>query len=68
MAATLGQGDSQAYGFAALFGLVADLKLYTIKLVGGAISLDLTKYSLTAGIASLGAAVVCVPSQSMFRY
>lgn len=44
---------SQAYGFAALFGLVEDLGLYTARVVDGKVVLNTTKYSLSAGMVSL---------------
>ena len=50
--------DNQAYGFAALFGLVQDLKLYTLKVVAGNVVLDTSKYSFSAAIATLGAVAV----------
>ncbi|KAL3455420.1 major facilitator superfamily domain-containing protein [Aspergillus heterothallicus] len=52
----IGYADGQAYGFAALFGLAEDMGLFTLKLVDGAISIDTSKYQLTAGITSLGGA------------
>jgi hypothetical protein len=56
----VGYADSQAYGFAALFGLIQDLELYSATLVNGAVVVDTAKYQLTAGMASLGAAVVSI--------
>ncbi|KAJ5126487.1 major facilitator superfamily domain-containing protein [Penicillium atrosanguineum] len=52
----VGYADSQAYGFAALFGLVEDLGLFIAKVVDGKIVLDTTKYQLSAGMTSLGGA------------
>ncbi|KAH8701558.1 major facilitator superfamily domain-containing protein [Talaromyces proteolyticus] len=52
----IGYADSQAYGFAALFGLVQDLELFTLSVVNGQLALDTTKYQLSAGITSLGGA------------
>ncbi|CAL5866024.1 uncharacterized protein PFLUO_LOCUS231 [Penicillium psychrofluorescens] len=57
LATIVGYADSQAYGFAALFGLVKDLKLFTETIVNGEVVMDTTKYQLSAGIVSLGAAV-----------
>ncbi|KAJ5946131.1 major facilitator superfamily domain-containing protein [Penicillium verhagenii] len=63
----VGYADSQAYGFAALFGLVKDLSLFTETVVNGKVVMDTTKYQLTAGIVSLGAAVgpylILLPAQ-----
>lgn len=58
LATIVGYADSQAYGFAALFGLVKDLNLFTETIVNGEVVMDTTKYQLSAGIVSLGAAVV----------
>lgn len=58
LATIVGYADGQAYGFAALFGLVKDLKLFTETIVNGEVVMDTTKYQLSAGILSLGAAVV----------
>ncbi|CEL03049.1 hypothetical protein ASPCAL04207 [Aspergillus calidoustus] len=52
----IGYADGQAYGFAALFGLAEDMKLFAFKLVEGGIEIDTSKYQLTAGITSLGGA------------
>lgn len=60
LATIVGYADSQAYGFAALFGLVKDLKLFTETIVNGEVVMDTTKYQLSAGIVSLGAAVVSI--------
>jgi hypothetical protein len=54
----IGYSDGQAYGFAALFGLVEDLKLFTATFVDGHAILDTSKYQLTSGITSLGGAAV----------
>jgi hypothetical protein len=54
----IGYADGQAFGFSALFGLVQDLKLFTLTLVNGQPVLDQTKYQLAAGIVSLGGAAV----------
>ncbi|KAJ5552822.1 major facilitator superfamily domain-containing protein [Penicillium frequentans] len=53
----VGYADSQAYGFAALFGLAKDLNLFTETVVNGNVVTDMTKYQLSAGIVSLGAAI-----------
>ena len=58
IAALLGYADTQAYGFAALFGMVRDLKLFAIKLVQGEPELDTSKYQLSAAIATLGSVAV----------
>ncbi|KIW73782.1 hypothetical protein PV04_01874 [Phialophora macrospora] len=47
--------DTQAYGFAAIFGLVQDLKLFVVKIVGGTPAIETSKYQLSAGISTLGA-------------
>lgn len=57
----VGYSDAQAYGFAALFGLVQDLKLYAFKVVSGQPALDLSKYSLSASMANLGAVAGTFP-------
>ena len=54
----VGYSDGQAYGFAALFGLVEDLKLFTATVVDGHLVLDTSKYQLTSGITSVGGAAV----------
>lgn len=56
----VGYSDGQAYGFAALFGLVEDLKLFTATIVDGHLVLDTSKYQLTSGITSLGGAAVSI--------
>lgn len=58
MGAIVSYADTQAYGFAALFGLVNDLKLFVLKAVGGKPVIDTTKYQLSAGMSPLGAAAV----------
>lgn len=68
MSAVVGYSDSQAYGFAALFGLVQDLKLYALKVVNGQPSLDLSKYSLSAAIANLGAVAGQYPLLALAQY
>ena len=50
--------DSQAFGFAALFGMVQDLNLYSASFVDGQLVLDLSKYQLSSGISAIGGAVV----------
>lgn len=52
--------DSQAYGFAALFGLVDDLQLFVATIVDGKVVLNTTKYQVTSGISSIGGVVVSV--------
>ncbi|KAI7973456.1 hypothetical protein EIK77_000077 [Talaromyces pinophilus] len=54
----IGYADGQAFGFSALFGLVQDLKLFTVSLVNGQPVVDESKYQLAAGIVSLGGAAV----------
>lgn len=54
----LGYADGRAYGFAALFGLVQDLKLFTAHITDGQVMLDTTKYQLSSGIVFLGGAAV----------
>ncbi|KAF2162953.1 hypothetical protein M409DRAFT_26805 [Zasmidium cellare ATCC 36951] len=57
--------DTQAYGFAALFGLVQDLKLYALKVAGdGQVTIDLSKYSFSSSITNLGA----VAGQFFYRF
>ncbi|KAL2862519.1 major facilitator superfamily domain-containing protein [Aspergillus lucknowensis] len=53
----IGYADGQAFGFAALFGLVEDMQLFVVKIVGGEVVLDTNKYQLAAGITSLGGAI-----------
>ncbi|KAK5991739.1 putative transporter-like protein [Cladobotryum mycophilum] len=55
--AVVGYADGQAYGFAALFGLVEDLKLFSEKMVDGVVVLDTAKYQLSSGMVSLGGVV-----------
>lgn len=50
--------DAQAFGTAAIFGMVQDLGLYTLSVVDGAISIDLSRYSMASGIYYLGAIAV----------
>jgi MFS transporter, ACS family, allantoate permease len=50
--------DTQAYGFAALFGLVEDLRLFTVSVVKGQPVIDTTRYQFSAGIAALGSIAV----------
>ena len=54
----VGYGDTQVYGFAALFGLVTDLNLYSLKLEDGKPTLDTSKYQWTTAIVPLGIVVV----------
>jgi hypothetical protein len=58
----IGYSDGQAYGFAALFGLVEELKLFTASFVDGKLVLDTSKYQLTSAITSLGGAAVSIKS------
>ncbi|CAK7216880.1 hypothetical protein SBRCBS47491_002980 [Sporothrix bragantina] len=53
--------DAQAYGIAAIFGLVQDLGLYSLSVVDGAVVLDLSRYSMTACIYYLGAVAGMYP-------
>lgn len=50
--------DAQAYGTAAIFGLIQDLGLYTILVLDGAVVVDISRYSMAAGIYFLGAVAV----------
>ncbi|KAK4498080.1 hypothetical protein PRZ48_010736 [Zasmidium cellare] len=68
ISAVVGYSDSQAYGFAALFGLVTDLKLFAFKTVNGQAALDLSKYSLSASIANLGAVAGQYPLLAAAQY
>jgi MFS transporter, ACS family, allantoate permease len=52
--------DTQAHGFAAIFGMVQDLKLFVVKLVDGKPSIDTTKYQLSSGMTTLGAVAVSI--------
>ncbi|KFY80349.1 hypothetical protein V499_00785 [Pseudogymnoascus sp. VKM F-103] len=65
LGAVVGYSDGQAYGFAALFGLVEDLKLFTATVVDGHIVLDTSKYQFTSAITSLGGAAVSTISASL---
>ncbi|KAF7126013.1 hypothetical protein CNMCM5793_002372 [Aspergillus hiratsukae] len=56
LANIIGYADTQAYGFAALFGLVEDLKLYTVEIVNGQQAMNMEKYQWTAAIIALGSA------------
>jgi ACS family allantoate permease-like MFS transporter len=47
--------DTQSYGVAAIFGLVTDLKLYSIT---NDFHLDLNKYQLSKSVANLGSMFV----------
>ncbi|OQV02701.1 hypothetical protein CLAIMM_07851 [Cladophialophora immunda] len=60
--------DTQAYGFAALFGLVKDLKLFVLKLVGGQPVIETSKYQLSASIATLGAVAGQYPLLLLAQY
>lgn len=68
VSAVVGYSDSQAYGFAALFGLVTDLKLYAFKVVNGQTALDLSKYSFSSAIANLGAVAGQYPLLAAAQY
>lgn len=51
--------DTQAYGFAALFGLVEDLNLFTVSgIIKGQTVIDTTRYQFSAGITALGSMAV----------
>ncbi|EXJ53447.1 uncharacterized protein A1O5_13315 [Cladophialophora psammophila CBS 110553] len=52
--------DSQAYGVAAIFGLIQDLKLYTI-ISTNPVILSLTKYSWTNSILTFGSLISQYP-------
>jgi hypothetical protein len=52
--AALGYADAQAFGYAALFGMVVDLKLYDLTAAG----LNLHKYSFASAMPQLGSLVV----------
>jgi hypothetical protein len=57
----VGYADAQAFGYAALFGMVVDLKLFDIPLVNGipdAAHISLHKYSFASGMPQLGSLVV----------
>ena len=61
----IGYAETQAYGFAALFGLVEDLKLYSLSIVNGQAVIDTSKYQWTAAIVALGAASVSPSTQAL---
>jgi hypothetical protein len=57
----LGYADAQAFGFAAIFGMIQDLKLYHIPVINGVARVDLLdteRYSLAAAMPQLGSLVV----------
>lgn len=54
VASLLAYTDAQAYGMAAIFGLIQDLKLYVASISNGQIVLDLTKYQWSNSIANCG--------------
>lgn len=54
----IGFADSGAFGFAALFGLIKDMKLYTMQLVNGEETQNTDRYSFAAAIYNLGSAAV----------
>ena len=56
----IGFADSGAFGFAALFGLVKDLKLYTVQIVNGEQTQNTDRYSWAAAIYNLGSAAVLI--------
>lgn len=59
--------DSGAYGIAAIFGLIQDLKLYTVVSTNPVI-LDLTKYSWTNSILTFGNVIVgSLPDSLLLR-
>lgn len=68
LGAIVSYADTQAYGFAALFGLVNDLKLFVLKAVGGKPVIDTTKYQLSAGMSPLGAAAVSISPLNPLYY
>ncbi|KAK2801450.1 hypothetical protein FQN51_005344 [Onygenales sp. PD_10] len=50
----IGYGDTQIYGFAAIFGLLTNLGLVKVSLVDGEVKMDNTKYQWTTAIVALG--------------
>ncbi|KIW09919.1 hypothetical protein PV08_11695 [Exophiala spinifera] len=60
-AAIIAYSDSQAYGFAAIFGLVQDMNLFVPKIQHGEIYLDLSRYQWTAAIPTLGSVAMQYP-------
>ena len=57
----MGYADAQAFGYAALFGMVVDLKLLDIPVVNGVpdyAHTSLHKYSFASGMPQLGSLIV----------
>ncbi|KAK2770490.1 hypothetical protein FQN53_005501 [Emmonsiellopsis sp. PD_33] len=54
LANLIGYGDTQIYGFAAIFGLMTDLGLVKVSLVDGEGKMDNTRYQWTTAIVALG--------------
>jgi len=54
IASLLAYTDAQAYGMAAIFGLIQDLKLFVATISDGKIVLDLTKYQWSNSITNCG--------------
>lgn len=61
VAVLLQYSDTQSYGFAAIFGLIQDLKLYEFTAQG----LSLTKYQWTSSIANFGSMFVSIIYSNM---
>ncbi len=59
IACLLQYSDTQSYGVAAIFGLIQDLKLYTITHTG----LSLVKYQWSTSVANFGSMVVSIVSK-----
>jgi hypothetical protein len=57
VACLLQYSDTQSYGVAAIFGLIKDLKLYTIT---SDFQLNLSKYQWSTSVANLGSMFVCL--------
>jgi MFS transporter, ACS family, allantoate permease len=58
IASLLAYTDAQAYGMAAIFGLIQDLKLFVATISDGKIVLDLTKYQWSNSITNCGSMFV----------
>ncbi|KAK2807940.1 hypothetical protein FQN50_005182 [Emmonsiellopsis sp. PD_5] len=54
LANLIGYGDTQIYGFAAIFGLMTDLGLVKVSLVDGEVKMDNSRYQWTTAIVALG--------------
>ncbi|KAF1823031.1 MFS general substrate transporter [Dissoconium aciculare CBS 342.82] len=69
--AALGYADAQAFGFAAIFGMIQDLKLYHIPVINGVARVDLLdteRYSLAAAMPQLGSLVLPMIALYLAQY